>query len=101
MSAAEMRQIALQVFGVERYELANTRVRSRRVNTARATLCYLLRSSGWSYPRIGRFMGMDHAGAMHACRNIAQERSGVRRKLRRRLRASIERTLRMTEERDE
>jgi predicted transcriptional regulator len=41
-----------------------SRMRERRVVRARAMVARYLRARGWSYPRIGKFMGRDHSTVM-------------------------------------
>lgn len=41
-----------------------SRMRERRVVRARAMVARYLRARGWSYPRIGKFMGRDHTTIM-------------------------------------
>lgn len=43
------------------------RSRTRCIARARQEVCRRLRDHGWSYPRIGRFLGLDHTTVMHAC----------------------------------
>lgn len=42
-----------------------SRCRYRHVVVARADFMKRLRERGWSYPKIGRFLGMDHSTCMH------------------------------------
>jgi chromosomal replication initiation ATPase DnaA len=44
------------------------RKRNKQAVEARFALYAALRQRGWSYPRIGRFLGRDHASIMYGVR---------------------------------
>lgn len=49
-------------------------IRIAYVHAARKELCVELRKLGWSYGKIGRFIGRDHSTVMTAVKSTPEER---------------------------
>jgi chromosomal replication initiation ATPase DnaA len=62
---ADVKAIAEQS-GIAWHEVMG-RSRFRHVVRVRAAICVALRERGWSFPRIGAFLGLDHTTVMHHC----------------------------------
>lgn len=64
--------VACDAFGVNETELLSPR-RYLYLVRARWAVMYALRAAGWSYPRIGKWMGRDHAtviNGIHKAREL-------------------------------
>jgi chromosomal replication initiation ATPase DnaA len=48
--------------------------RERERVEARQIAWWLLRTAGWSFPRIGRFSGFDHSSVLHGVRVVEARR---------------------------
>lgn len=44
------------------------RSKIRAIARARQEVCRRLVEHGWSFPRVGRFLGLDHTTVIHACK---------------------------------
>jgi chromosomal replication initiation ATPase DnaA len=53
-----------------------SRDRSKRIVRPRQEAIYRVRQLGWSYPRIGRFFGLDHSTCIHSVRVHAERMAG-------------------------
>jgi chromosomal replication initiation ATPase DnaA len=60
----EIVKLCATLFGVPVKDLVSPK-RSKHIVEARFALYAALRMRGWSYPRIGRFLGRDHATVMY------------------------------------
>lgn len=45
----------------------------KRVVSQRRVMIYELRLRGWSYPKIGKYLGKDHSTIMHSLRTMSSE----------------------------
>lgn len=64
---ADITNLCAELFDVPVEDLISAK-RQRRISEARFALYAALRLRGWSYPRIGNFVGRHHTSILHGIR---------------------------------
>ena len=62
-------QLVSSRFGVDKKDILKDN-RHKEIVEARAILSFILRSFGYSYPRIGRMLHRDHTSIIHLCKIV-------------------------------